>query len=58
MGMMVEKVLTAKIGLNESFVGLLRGFEVCTVICSIVAPETLIGFPREAIRGSKDMPRK
>ena len=36
MGMMVEKVLAAKSGLNEAFVGLLRGFEVCTVICSIM----------------------
>ena len=36
MGTVVEKVLSAKRGLNEAFVGLLSGFEVCTVICSIV----------------------
>ena len=36
MGTVVEKVLSVKHGLNESFVGLLRGFEVCNVICSIV----------------------
>ena len=36
MDMVVEKVLAAKSGLNEASVGLLRGFEVCTVICSIV----------------------
>ena len=36
MGTVIEKVLAAKSGLNEAFVGLLRGFEVCTVICSIV----------------------
>ena len=36
MGKVVEKVMFVKCGLNEAFVGLLRGFKVCTVICSIV----------------------
>ena len=36
MGTVVEKVLSMKRGLNEAFASLLRGFEVCTVICSIV----------------------
>ena len=36
MGTVVEKVLSAKSGLNEAFMSLLRGFEVCIVICSIV----------------------
>ena len=35
MGTVVEKVLSAKSRLNEAFVGLLRGFEVCTVMHSI-----------------------
>ena len=36
MGTVVEKVLSVKSGLNEAFTSLLRGFEVCTVIFSIV----------------------
>ena len=36
MGTVVKKVLSAKSGLNEDFASLLRGFEVCTVICAIV----------------------
>ena len=36
MGTVVERVLSAKSGLNEAFTSLLRGFEVCTVIFSIV----------------------
>ena len=36
MGTVVEKVQSAKSGLNEAFASLLRGFEVCTVICAIV----------------------
>ena len=36
MGTMVEKVLSAKSGLNEAFMGLLRRVEVCIVTCSIV----------------------
>ena len=36
MGTVVEKVLSAKSGLNEAFASLLRGFEVCTIICAIV----------------------
>ena len=36
MGTVVDKVLSAKSGLNEAFTSLLRGFKVCTVIFSIV----------------------
>ena len=32
MGMVVERILSARSGLNEAFMGLLRGFEVCNVI--------------------------
>ena len=32
MGTVVERILSAKSGLNEAFTGLLRGFEVCNVI--------------------------
>ena len=35
-GTVVEKVLSVKSGLNGAFMGLLRGFEVCTRTCSIV----------------------
>ena len=36
MGTVVERILSAKSGLNEAFMGLLRGFEVCNVIFLIV----------------------
>ena len=36
MGMVVERVLSVKSGLNEAFMSLLRGFEVCIVIFLIV----------------------
>ena len=36
MGTVVERVLSAKSGLNEAFTSLLRSFEVCNVIFSIV----------------------
>ena len=36
MGTVVERVLSAKSGLNEAFASLLRGFEVRNVIFSIV----------------------
>ena len=36
MGTVVEKVLSSKSRLNAAFASLLRGFEVCTVICAIV----------------------
>ena len=36
MGKVVERIMSAKSGLNEAFMGLLRGFEVCNVIFSIV----------------------
>ena len=32
MGTIVERILSARSGLNEAFMGLLRGFEVCNVI--------------------------
>ena len=32
MGVVVEKVQSAKNGLNEAFTSLLKGFEVCNVI--------------------------
>ena len=35
MATVVEKVLSAKSGLNEAFTSLLRGFEVCDVMLSI-----------------------
>ena len=35
MGTVVEKILSAKSGLNEAFMSLIRGFEVCDVIFSI-----------------------
>ena len=36
MSTVVEKVLSAKSGLNDAFASLLRGFEVCNVTCAIV----------------------
>ena len=36
MGTVVERVLSAKSGLNEAFVSLLKGFEFCNVIFFIV----------------------
>ena len=36
MGMVVERFLSAKSGLNEAITSLLRGFEVCDVIFSTV----------------------
>ena len=36
MGTVVERILSTKTGLNEAFMGLLRGFEVRNVIFSIV----------------------
>ena len=35
MGTVVERILSARSGLNEAFMSLLRGFEVCHVISSI-----------------------
>ena len=32
MGMVVERVLSARSGLNEAFTSLLKGFEVCDII--------------------------
>ena len=34
MGTVVEKILSAKSGLNEAFMSLLKGFEVCDIIFS------------------------
>ena len=36
MGTVVERILSVKSGLNEAFMSLLRGFEVCDVIFSTV----------------------
>ena len=36
MGTVVKKVLSAKSVLNEAFTSLIRGFEVCAVMLSIV----------------------
>ena len=36
MGTVVEKVQSAKSGLDEAFASLLRGFEVCNLTCAIV----------------------
>ena len=36
MGTVVERILSAKSGLNEAFMSLLRGFEVRTIIFLIV----------------------
>ena len=36
MGTVVEKILSAKSGLNEAFMSLLRGFEVCDVVFSTI----------------------
>ena len=36
MGTVVEKILSVKSGLNEAFMSLLRGFEVCDVIFSTI----------------------
>ena len=36
MGTVVKRISSAKSGLNEAFTSLLRGFEVCTLIFSIV----------------------
>ena len=33
MGTVIEKVQSAKSGLNEAFTSLLTGFEVCDIIC-------------------------
>ena len=63
----VEKVLSAKSGLNEAFMSLLRGFEVCDVVLPMehywqnapavyaVAPETWIAFRRKRSEDQKDM---
>ena len=32
MGTVVERVLSMRSGLNEAFIGMLKGFEVCNVI--------------------------
>ncbi|MCT6647219.1 hypothetical protein N4G37_14215, partial [Enterococcus faecalis] len=36
MGTVVEKILSAKGGLNEAFMSLIRGFEVCNVMFSTI----------------------
>ena len=69
MVMVVEKVVSAKSGLNEAFTSLLRGFEVCDVVLLVefywqnapvvyvVAPETRIAFQRKRSEDRKDMLR-
>ena len=32
MGIVIEKILSAKSGLNEAFMSLLKGFEVCDIM--------------------------
>ena len=42
MGMVFERISSAKSGLNEAFTSLLKGFEVRKVICKVLAiPHTL-----------------
>ena len=65
MGTVVEKILSAKSRLNEAFMSLLKGFEVCDIVFSamfylqrctcvyVVAPETRVGFPWEVNGGSR-----
>ena len=36
MGTVVEKILSTKSGLNEAFMSLLKGFEVCDVMFSTI----------------------
>ena len=43
MGMVVEKISSAKSGLNEAFTSLLRGFEVRKVICIFLAVPHRLG---------------
>ena len=37
MSIVAERILSAKSGLNEAFMSLLRGFKMCTIIFSICA---------------------
>ena len=65
MGTMIEKISSAKSRLNEAFMSLLKGFEVCDIMFSamfhlqrcacvqVVAPDTRVGFHWEANGGSK-----
>ena len=36
MGTVVEKIMSVKSGLNEAFMSLLRGFEVCNIMFSTI----------------------
>ena len=63
----VKKVVSAKSGLNEAFMSLLRGFEVCDVVLPTelywqnapvvyaVAPETRIAFQKKRSEDRKDI---
>ena len=65
MGTVIEKISSVKSGLNEAFMSLLKGFEVCDIMffamfhlqrcaCAyVVAPDTRVGFHWEANGGSK-----
>ena len=46
MGTVVERISSAKSGLNEAFTSLLRGFEVHKVICIFSAVPHTLGVPR------------
>lgn len=43
MGMVVEKISSAKSGLNDAFTSLLKGFEVRKVICILLAVPHMLG---------------
>ena len=69
MAMVVKRVLSAKSGLDEAFMSLLRGFEVCNVALSIefywqnapvvykVAPKTRIVFRKRRSEDQRDILR-
>ena len=40
MGAVVERISSAKSGLHEAFMSLLKGFEVCKVIYILTVPHT------------------
>ena len=41
MGTVVERISSAKSGLHEAFMSLLKGFEVCKVVYILTVPGTL-----------------
>ena len=46
MGTVFEKISSAKSGLNEAFTSLLRGFEVCNEICTLLVVPHMLGVLR------------